>query len=102
MTFARSLAGVLLVASLCSGTAAQARGRLDDERIFIAVEQALQGTRSLAAAHITVQSRDGFVTLGGSAASAKDVTEAGRVASRVRGVTGVNNEIRIRDHPSQA
>ena len=102
MTSARSLAVLVLVAGLCGAAAAQVRGGVDDERIFIAVEQALQDARALAGAHITVQSRDGFVTLGGFAATAAEVAAAGRVASRVRGVTGVHNEIRIRDRPSHA
>ena len=67
MTLTRSLAVLFLVASLCGAAAAQARGAQDDETIFVAVEQALQDARSLPAARITVQSRDGFVTLGGFA-----------------------------------
>jgi len=99
MTLQRSLAVLLLAASLCAGAAAAGpqRAALDDEAIFAAVEQALQGSRSLLAARITVQSRDGFVTLGGSVDTVAEIATAGRVASRVRGVTGINNEIRIND-----
>jgi osmotically-inducible protein OsmY len=97
MKLHRRLAVLLVAASLCAGAAAQGRTPLDDETIFAAVEQALQGSRSLVAARITVQSRDGFVTLGGRANTVAEIATAGRIASRVRGVTGVNNEIRIND-----
>jgi hyperosmotically inducible protein len=100
MTLARSLAVLLLVATFCGAAAAQARSGLDDEKIFVAVEQALQDARALGTARITVQSRDGFVTLGGSAPTVAQIAAAGRIASRVRGVTGVQNEIRIRERPS--
>ena len=90
MSFYRTLAVLLLAASLSGGVSAQGR---DDETIFIAVEDALHSARSLAGADITVRSRDGYVTLSGFAATMEDIVTAGRLASRVRGVTGVNNEI---------
>jgi osmotically-inducible protein OsmY len=102
MSLHRSLAVLLLAASLSGGVLAQAPISLDDETIFAAVEDALQGARSLAAARITVRSRDGFVTLGGVAATVEDIATAGRLAARVRGVTGISNEIRVADRPSRA
>jgi osmotically-inducible protein OsmY len=90
MNFHRTLAVLLLAASLSGGVPAQGR---DDETIFVAVEDALHSARSLAGADITVRSRDGYVTLSGFAATMEDIATAGRLASRVRGVTGVNNEI---------
>jgi osmotically-inducible protein OsmY len=78
MTLGRSLAVFFLAASLFGGATAQGRGGMDDETIFTAVEHALQGARSLATARITVQSRDGFVTLSGFAATVEDVAAAGR------------------------
>jgi BON domain len=97
MTIYRSLAVLLLAASLSGGVLAQHPVVLDDEIIFIAVEDALQGARSLDTARITVRSRDGYVTLGGVAATLEDIVTAGRLAARVRGVTGVSNEIRVAD-----
>jgi len=102
MTFKRSLAVLVLTAVLSGGALAQMPVFLDDESIFTAVEEVLNGVHELADARITVRSRDGFVTLSGSAASAKDIVIAGRLASSVRGVTGISNEIRVADRPSRA
>ena len=102
MTFKRSLAVLVLAAGLSGGALAQKPVVLDDESIFAAVEEVLQGARALAAARITVRSQDGFVTLSGSADSVKDIATAGRLASSVRGVTGVSNEIRVAGRPSRA
>jgi osmotically-inducible protein OsmY len=101
MTLNRRLAVLLLAASLGSAALAQERATLDDETIFTAVEQALQGSPSLANARIAVRSRDGFVTLTGFADSMKDVATAGLIASRVRGVIGLDNEIQISDRSSR-
>lgn len=94
MNLHRTFAVLLLAASLSGGVLAQGPV-LDDETIFIAVEDALHSARSLADADITVRSRGGYVTLSGFAATMEDVAEAVRLASRVRGVTGVENEIRV-------
>ena len=102
MIFKRSLAVLVLAAGLSGGALAQKPVVLDDESIFAAVEEVLRGVRSLAAARITVRSQDGFVTLGGSADSVKDIATAVRLASSVRGVTGVSNEIRVADRPWRA
>lgn len=103
MTVKKTLAIFLLTASLSGPTFAQKPVALDDEAIFVAVEEVLQGTPALAAARIIViRSQDGFITLGGSAASVKDIATAERLASNVRGVTGVRNEVRITDRPWRA
>ena len=102
MTRYRGVAVLLLAASLYGGAAAQERTALDDETIFIAVEDALLESRFLPTARIAVHSRYGFVTLSGSARTVREIAAAGRVASGVRGVTGVNNEIRITDRASRA
>jgi len=94
-----SLAVFVLAASLSGGAIAQNPVALDDEIIFVAVEQALHRVRPLALANIMVRSQDGFVTLSGSANTMEDVATAGMVAARVRGVTGVRNEIRIVKRP---
>jgi len=102
MTFKRSLAVLVLAAGLSGGALAQKPVVLDDESIFAAVEEVLHGAPALAAARITVRSQDGFITLSGSADSVKDIATAGRLASSVRGVTGVSNEIRVADRPWRA
>ena len=102
MTFKNNLAIVLLAASLSGPTFAQEPVVLDDEAIFVAVEEVLQGAPALAAARITVRSQDGFITLSGSAPSVKEIATAVRLASSVRGVTGVSNEIRVAERPWRA
>ena len=102
MTFKRSIAVFVLAASLSGGAAAQTTVALDDEIIFTAVEDALREARSLADARITVTSRDGYITLSGVADTVEDIATAGIIASRVRGVTGVANEIRVASRPWRA
>jgi osmotically-inducible protein OsmY len=92
----------VLSASLSGGALAQSGIAPDDETICAAVEDALRGTRTLAAARITVRSQDGFITLRGVADSVEDIATAGRLAGRVRGVTGVANAIRVADRPWRA
>src|SRR5688500_11684304 len=89
---------VLVVAAGVAGAAFAPRTiGLDDETIFIAVEHALRAVRSLAGADITVRSREGFITLSGVATSREDIATAGKIARGVRGVTGVNNKLRVAD-----
>ena len=97
MKFHRSFAVLVLAASLSGGALA-----LDDESIFVAVDEALRGAHALAEARITVRSQDGFITLTGVAGSTEEIATAGRLASRVRGVTGVANEIQVADRPWRA
>ena len=102
MSLNRSLAVLVLVASLSGGALAQTVVALDDESIFVAVDDALRRAHSLTAARITVRSQDGFITLGGFADTMEDIATAGRLAARVRGVTGVANEIRVANRPWRA
>jgi osmotically-inducible protein OsmY len=103
MSLHRSLAVLLLAASLAGGVLAQDKViASDDAAILARVEQALDRGRGLAAARITVRSRDGFVTLTGFAATMEDVATAGRLAAAVHGVTGVSNRIRVADRALRA
>ena len=102
MTLQRTLAVLVLAAGLSGGALAQTVVALDDELIFVAVDEALRRSHSLSAARITVRSQDGFITLGGVADTVEDIATAGRLASRVRGVTGVANEIRVANRPWRA
>ncbi len=99
MKIHRTFAVLVLAAGIAGGALAarQTIGFDDDETIFLAVEQALQGARSLRGSDITVRSQEGFITLSGSARSVEDIAAAGRIARAVRGVTGVNNKLRVAD-----
>ena len=95
----RRLAVFLLAASFSAGGLAQHSIPIDDETIFTAVEDALHSAPSLAGADIQVTAREGAVTLRGFAASLGKIATAGRLARRVRGVSAVDNRIRIADRP---
>ena len=102
MNLNRGFAAVVLAASLAGAVFAQRPGGHDDEAIFTAVHEALNDAPSLAGARITVRIREGFVTLGGAAGTVTEVATAGRLASRVPGVMGVINQIRIADRPMRS
>jgi osmotically-inducible protein OsmY len=101
MKIIRALVPLALAASL--GTSfAQGPARVDDETLFVHVEDALQRAPSLATAEIRVDIREGVVTLSGFAESLEEVATAGSLARRVRGVSAVYNGIRIVSRPSRA
>ena len=102
MSLNKSFAIAVLAASLAGGVLAQDRVLNDDETIFLAVEQALEGALPLGSARIDVRSRDGYITLSGVVDTVEDIATAGRLAANVRGVTGVANEIRVADRASRA
>ena len=99
MNFSQASVAFLLAASLGTGFA-QGPVPVDDETIFQHLEDALRRAPSLATAHIRVQVREGVVTLSGSASTIDDVSAAGRLAWRVRGVSGVQNDVRIARRPA--
>src|SRR5437868_9099602 len=94
MKYSRAVAAFVLAASLGTGFA-QGPVPVDDETIFVQVEDTLRRAPSLAAADIRVEIRDGVVTLGGCAGTVGDAAMAGSLAWRVRGVSAVHNDIRI-------
>ena len=102
MILHRKLAVLFLAASLSGSLLAQGTAPVDDETIFAAVEAALHGAPSLAGADIEVTTRDGAVTLSGSAATMENIATAGRLAAHVRGVSAVYNKIRVANRPSRA
>ena len=101
MNVNRSFAAVVLAASLAGAVFAQRPSGHDDGAIFAAVQEALHDAPSLASARITVNIREGYVTLGGVAGTVTEVATAGRLASRVPGVMGVINNIRVADRPTR-
>ena len=59
------------------------------------VKQALEGEARIQAAAIDVTAKEGRVTLWGTAASAGERDRAGQVASKIEGVTAVDNQIKV-------
>lgn len=74
---------------------------VDDETIFLEVYGAIRGRNSLAHARIEVRAKDGIVTLTGFARTLEEIALAGKLARRVRGVTTVQNDIRVANQPSR-
>src|SRR5437763_757538 len=93
MNYSRAMAAFVLAASLGSGFA-QGPVPVDDETIFLHVEDALRRAPSLATARIRVDIRDGVVILSGFADTIEQAVTAGSLAFRVRGVSAVHNGIR--------
>jgi osmotically-inducible protein OsmY len=102
MNLLRRIAFVFFAATVSHSVLAQPAVRVGDRAIFVAVEAALRDAPALAGADIKVTSRRGAVTLRGFAATMEDIATAGRLAARVRGVSAVDNKIRIADQPSRA
>ena len=59
------------------------------------VKRALEGEAKIQAAAIDVTAKEGRVTLWGTAATAAERNRAGQVASKVEGVSGVDNQIKV-------
>ena len=59
------------------------------------VRRALSRTKGISMADVTVQARDGAVALRGSMQNQAQIDQAGEVAKGVKGVTLVNNQIRV-------
>jgi hyperosmotically inducible protein len=96
----RTLAVLALAANLNVALAQSAP--VDDETIFVEVDAALRHQRSLRGTAIHVRAQEGTVTLSGSARTTEEIALAGSLASRVRGVSTVNNEIRVSNRRSRA
>ena len=69
---------------------------VSDSWITTKVKSDLAVEKDVSATHISVQTNDGVVTLGGSATSQTEAEKAVRVASEIKGVKSVVNNIQIR------
>ena len=59
------------------------------------VKRALEGEAKIQGADIDVTAADGKVTLWGTTATAAERNRAGQVASKVEGVTAVDNQLKV-------
>lgn len=75
--------------------AAEMQASMQDAAITARVNAALMSDAQLSGLHIQVQTRQGTVTLRGSAPDALVVARATELASAVEGVTSVVNEIKV-------
>ena len=93
---AASLLSVALIAlSGCASTMVPKNTRQADAGMTSMVEAALEANDKVKAGEIDVQTREGIVYLNGVVETAEARREAGRVAWRVEGVTGVANDLTV-------
>lgn len=71
---------------------------LDDSVITTKVKAVIFHEPSLKSAEINVETYKGQVQLSGFVATAADIDKAVEVASSVKGVTSVKNDIRVKHH----
>jgi osmotically-inducible protein OsmY len=90
----RRAAGVLLVLMLLAPVLA-AQGSTDDDRIYDEVRRRLANDRDVKGAGIEVTVKQGAVTLQGTVATAKARDKATSIVKRVKGVTAVDNQLKM-------
>lgn len=73
-----------------------AQGNPNDDRIYDQVRLKLAEDRDVGAYGIDVTVKNGAVTLKGTVAKPVHKTKAEKVAKRVKGVTSVTNELKLR------
>jgi hyperosmotically inducible protein len=89
------LASLLLIVAACAGAPSTER-QFGDALIAERVRTALSNDAELAGYPITVNVREGRVTLTGTVGSQAQVERAGRVAETVADVRGVENLLSVR------
>jgi osmotically-inducible protein OsmY len=90
----RRVAASLIIFSLTPCLFAQA-AHTEDDRIYDEVRRKLANDADVKGAAFEVIVKDGNVTLRGRVHTAKDKEKATRLTKKIRGVTGVNNELKL-------
>lgn len=85
----------LLMVSGCASSPGQ-DAMLDDASITTAIQQRFMQHQQVDTSTIRVETQQGAVTLSGSARNFTERTAAERLTWKVRGVTGVKNDITVR------
>lgn len=91
----KRLTTVLLALCLCVPIALIAQGTPSDDRIYDEVRRRLTNDRDVKGGAITVEVKGGLVKLMGKTKSPKESAKAEKIAKKVKGVTGVFNELRL-------
>jgi osmotically-inducible protein OsmY len=86
-----------LIAGLagCANTGEKTGAYVDDSWITSKVKSEMVANKSVSARNITVNTSKGVVTLTGTAATAQESDKAAEIARSVKGVTSVENDIRV-------
>ena len=88
----------VLIAGLagCANTGEKTGTYVDDSWITSKVKSEMVADKSVKARDISVNTNKGVVTLSGTADSWDESNKAAEIARRVKGVTMVENDIRVR------
>ena len=90
-----ALAFVLLIAGCQAMTGETAGQNIDDGTLTTYVKTALAGERLNTLTRVGVETNNGIVVLTGEVETANEKSRAGTVASQVKGVKGVTNNLQV-------
>jgi len=90
-----ALAFVLLIAGCQAMTGETAGQNIDDGTLTTYVKTALAGERINTLSRVGVETNNGIVVLTGEVETANEKSRAGTVASQVKGVKGVTNNLQV-------
>ena len=93
---ARAKVAMDKVADETKAMGSAAASKTDDAAITTKVKAAIAAEKDLSAAKIDVDTHDGKVTLSGPVPSKEARHRAGEVAGKVKGVSSVNNELKVK------
>ncbi len=91
----KRLTSVVLVLIFLLPLALIAQGTPSDDRIYDEVRRRLTNDRDVKGGAINVDVKGGLVKLMGKVKSPKESAKAEKIAKKVKGVTGVFNELRV-------
>jgi osmotically-inducible protein OsmY len=89
------VAALMLGLAGCANTGTKTGDYVDDSWITTKVKSDLVGTKGISSNNISVTTTKGVVTLTGTAPTAQESKKAADVARGVKGVTKVENDIRV-------
>ena len=90
-----ALAFVLLIAGCQAMTGETAGQNIDDGTLTTSVKTSLAGERINTLTRVGVETNNGVVVLTGEVETAQEKSRAGTVASQVKGVRGVTNNLQV-------
>ena len=89
------VAALMLGLAGCANTGEKTGAYVDDSWITSKVKSEMIADKSVSARNISVNTTQGVVTLTGTVATAQESYKAADIAHGVKGVTGVENDLRI-------
>jgi len=93
--FTAAVAFLLLIAGCQAMTGETAGQNIDDGALTTSVKTSLAGERINTLSRVGVETNNGIVVLTGEVETANEKSRAGTVASQVKGVRGVTNNLQV-------